>query len=129
MVRAGYEAFSRGDIEAALARASPRHRVVARCTTNRSTDPYRGHDGYRRLVAGIRRRLFRISSSRSRSCSLAERTRGGVPSLLGPTAATAARPSRSRETHSRSSCATARSLRSAMYREKAEALEAVGLRE
>ena len=52
MMRAGYEAFNRGDIEAALA---PLHPDIEwwPAADEPITDPYRGHDGYRRLVAGI----------------------------------------------------------------------------
>jgi uncharacterized protein len=53
MVRAGYEAFNRGDMEAALA---PLHPDIEwwPAADEPITDPYRGHDGYRSLVAGIR---------------------------------------------------------------------------
>ena len=53
MVRAGYEAYNRGDIEAALA---PLHPSIEwwPAADEPVTDPYRGHDGYRRLVAGAR---------------------------------------------------------------------------
>ena len=53
MVRAGYEAFNRGDAEAALATLHPDIEWWP-AADEPITDPYRGHDGYRRLVAGIR---------------------------------------------------------------------------
>jgi ketosteroid isomerase-like protein len=53
MVRAGYEAFNRGDIEAALAQLHPNLEWWP-AADEPITDPYRGHDGYRTLVAGIR---------------------------------------------------------------------------
>ena len=53
MVRAGYEAFNRGDIEAALA---PLHPSIEwwPAADEPITAPYRGHDGYRRLIAEAR---------------------------------------------------------------------------
>ena len=53
MVRAGYEAYNRGDIEVALA---PLHPSIEwwPAADEPVTDPYRGHDGYRRMVAGAR---------------------------------------------------------------------------
>ena len=53
MVRAGYEAFNRGDMEGAMAMLHP-DIVWWPAADEPFTDPYRGHDGYRRLVAGIR---------------------------------------------------------------------------
>ena len=53
MVRAGYEAFNRGDVEAALAQLHPDIEWWP-ATDEPITAPYRGHEGYRRLVAGIR---------------------------------------------------------------------------
>ena len=53
LVRAGYEAFSRGDMEAALA---PLHPSIEwwPAADEPITRPYRGHDGYRRLIAEAR---------------------------------------------------------------------------
>jgi uncharacterized protein len=53
MVRAGYEAYNRGDIEAALA---PLHPSIEwwPAADEPITAPYRGHAGYRKLVAGAR---------------------------------------------------------------------------
>jgi ketosteroid isomerase-like protein len=53
MVRAGYDAFNRGDIEAALA---PLHPDIEWWPAEDEpiTEPYRGHDGYRRLIAEAR---------------------------------------------------------------------------
>lgn len=53
MVRAGYEAFNRGDMEAALGTL---HRDIEwwPAADEPITDPYRGHDGHRRMVAAIR---------------------------------------------------------------------------
>ena len=125
MVRAGYEAFNRGDIEAALA---PLHPDIEwwPAADEPITDPYRGHDGYRRLVTGIREavpdlqieveELF-VAGGRVVACL-----------RFWAAAATAARPSRSAKRTS-PGCATARSLRSASTARKDEALEAVGLRE
>jgi len=53
IVRAGYEAYNRGDVEAALATLHPRIEWWP-AADEPITDPYRGHDGYRSLVAGAR---------------------------------------------------------------------------
>ena len=53
MVRAGYEAFNRGDVEASLATLHPDLEWWP-AGDEPITDPYRGHDGYRKLVTGIR---------------------------------------------------------------------------
>jgi ketosteroid isomerase-like protein len=67
MVRAGYDAYNRGDVEAALATLHPNIEWWP-ADDEPITDPYRGHEGYRKLVAGARRR-FRTSNSRLRNCS------------------------------------------------------------
>ena len=53
MVRAGYEAYNRGDIEAALA---PLHPDIEwwPAADEPITEPYRGHEGYRMLIAAAR---------------------------------------------------------------------------
>jgi len=53
MLRMGYEAFNRGDLEAALATLHPDIEWWP-ATDEPITAPYRGHDGYLSLVAGIR---------------------------------------------------------------------------
>ena len=53
IVRAGYEAYNRGDVEAALATLHPSIEWWP-AADEPITDPYRGHDGYRSLVAGAR---------------------------------------------------------------------------
>ena len=53
MVRAGYDAFNRGDMEAALAPLDPSIEWWP-ASDEPITRPYRGHDGYRRLVAEAR---------------------------------------------------------------------------
>jgi ketosteroid isomerase-like protein len=53
MMRMGYAAFNRGDMEAALATLHPDIEWWP-AADELIIDPYRGHDGYRRLVAGIR---------------------------------------------------------------------------
>ena len=53
IVRAGYEAYNRGDVEAALATLHPSIEWWP-AADEPMTDPYRGHDGYRNLVAGAR---------------------------------------------------------------------------
>jgi uncharacterized protein len=53
MVRAGYDAYNRGDVEAALATLHPNIEWWP-ADDEPITDPYRGHEGYRKLVAGAR---------------------------------------------------------------------------
>ena len=125
MVRAGYEAFNRGDIEAALA---PLHPDIEwwPAADEPITDPYRGHDGYRRLVAGIREavpdlqieveELF-VAGGRVVAC-LRFWGRGrdsGAPVEIRETHVTRLRDGKVIEVRE--------------YREKDEALEAAGLRE
>jgi ketosteroid isomerase-like protein len=124
-LRAGYEAHNRRDIEAALA---PLHPSIEwwPAADEPVTAPYRGHDGYRRLIAGVREavpdlqveveELF-VAGGRVVAC-LRFWGRGrdsGAPVEI-------------RETHvARLQDGKVIELRE--YREKAEALEAVGLSE
>ena len=125
MVRAGYDAFNRGDIEAAL---SPLHPDIEwwPAADEPITEPYRGHDGYGRLIA---------------------EARGGVPDLqteieelfvIGGRVVVCVRfwghgrdsgaPVEIRETHV-ARVRDGKILEVREYRAKEEALEAVGLSE
>jgi uncharacterized protein len=53
IVRAGYDAFNRGDVEAGLTPLDPAIEWWP-AADEPSTEPYRGHDGYRTLVGEIR---------------------------------------------------------------------------
>ncbi len=53
IVRAGYDAFNRGDIDAILATLDPAIEWWP-AADEPITEPYRGHDGYRALVGEIR---------------------------------------------------------------------------
>ena len=53
VVRAGYDAFNRGDMEAVLATLDPALEWWP-ATDEPITEPYRGHDGYLGLVGDIR---------------------------------------------------------------------------
>jgi len=53
IVRTGYDAFNRGDIEAILAALDPAIEWWP-ASDEPITAPYRGHDGYRSLVGEIR---------------------------------------------------------------------------
>jgi ketosteroid isomerase-like protein len=53
IVRAGYDAFNRGDLEANLAALDPAVEWWP-AADEPITEPYRGHDGYRTLVGEIR---------------------------------------------------------------------------
>jgi ketosteroid isomerase-like protein len=125
MVRAGYEAYNRGDIEAALA---PLHPDIEwwPAADEPITAPYRGHDGYRTLVAGGREavpdlqveieELF-VAGARVVAC-LRFWGRGGDSRV----------PVEIRETHV-ARVRDGKIIEVREYREKAEALEAVGLSE
>jgi hypothetical protein len=53
VIRAGYEAFNRGDMDAILATLDPALEWWP-ATDEPITEPYRGHDGYLALVADIK---------------------------------------------------------------------------
>src|SRR5438105_10029572 len=52
IVRDSYDTFNRGDVEAALSALAPSIEWWP-AADEPETEPYRGHDGYRRLVATV----------------------------------------------------------------------------
>jgi ketosteroid isomerase-like protein len=125
MVRAGYDGFNRRDIEAALA---PLHPSVEwwPAADEPITGPYRGHDGYRRLVAEAWEGVPDIQTQIEDLFVVGDRVvvsvrfwgRGrdsGVPVEI-------------RETHV-SRVRDGKIIEVREYRDKADALEAVGLSE
>ena len=125
MVRAGYEAFNRGDIEGGLA---PLHTSIEwwPATDEPVTRPYRGHDGYRRLVAETREAVPDIQAEIEELLVVGDRIviclrfwghgrDSGIPVEIRETVAGRLRDGKIVEIRE--------------YRARAEALEAVGLSE
>lgn len=125
MVRAGYEAFNRGDTEAAIA---PLHPDIEwwPAADEPITDPYRGHDGYLRLVAGIREAVPDIQIEVEELFVAGERV---VACLrFWGRGRDSGAPVEIRETHLARLC-DGKVIEVREYREKEAALEAAGVRE
>ena len=125
IVRAGYEAYNRGDVEAALATLHPSIEWWP-AADEPITDPHRGHDGYRSLVAGAREAFPDIQVEVedlfvARACVLACVRFSGRGRDSGV-------PFEIRETHV-ARFRDGKVIEVREYREKDEALDVLGLRE
>ena len=125
IVRLGYEAFNRGDIEAVVATLDPGIEWWP-AADELITQPYRGHDGYRALVAEAREGVPDLQAEIEEMFAGADRVvtclrfwgRGrdsGAPVEVRETNVARFREGRIIEVRE--------------FREKAEALEAAGLSE
>ena len=125
VVRDGYDSFNRGDIEEIVATLDPDIEWWP-ATDEPITQPYRGHDGYRTLVAEIREYVPDLQAEIEEIFAVADRVvtclrfwgRGrdsGVPVEIRETNVARFRDGKIVEVRE--------------YRDKAEALEAVGLSE
>jgi uncharacterized protein len=124
-VRAGYDAFNRGDIEAVVATLDPAIEWWP-AADEPITQPYRGYDGYRTLVGEIREYVPDLQAEIEEVFAVADQIvtrlrfwgRGrdsGVPVEIRETNVARFRDGKIIEVRE--------------YREKADALEAVGLSE
>jgi ketosteroid isomerase-like protein len=125
IARRGYDAFNRGDLEASLADLDPGIEWWP-ASDEPITDPYRGHDGYRRLLAEAREgvpdlqveieELYVVGDQVVTCVRFWGRGRDSGASV------------EIRETHL-ARVRQGKIIEVREYREKHEALEAVGLRE
>ena len=125
MVRAGYEAFNRGDMEAgslpftpASSGGPPRDEPITR--------PYRGHDGYRRLIAEAREAVPDIQTEIEELFVVEDRV--VVCVRFWGRGRDSGAPVEIRETHV-ARLRDGKIIEVREYRHKDDALEAVGLRE
>jgi ketosteroid isomerase-like protein len=125
IVRDGYDAFNRGDIEASLDHLDPSIEWWP-AADEPIIEPYRGHDGYRRLIAEVRdvspdiqveiEELFVVGDQVVACLHFRGRGReSGVPVEIRETQVARLHDGKIIEVHE--------------YRERDEALEAVGLSE
>ena len=125
IVCAGYDAFNRGDIEAIVATLDPAIEWWP-ATDEPTTEPYRGYDGYRSLVGEIREYVPDLQAEIQEAFAVGDQVvtclrfwgRGrdsGVPVEIRETNVARFRDGKIIEVRE--------------YRDKAEALEAVGLSE
>jgi len=125
VIREGYDAFNGGNIEGVVATLDPDIEWWP-AADEPITEPYRGHDGYRSLVAEIRDYVPDLQAEIEEVFAVADRVvtcvrfwgRGrdsGVPVEIRETNVARFRDGKIVEVRE--------------YREKAEALEAVGLAE
>jgi ketosteroid isomerase-like protein len=125
IVRDGYDAFNRGDTDGSLAHIHPSIEWWP-AADEPITEPYRGHEGYRRLVAAVRDGVQDIRAEIEELLAIRDQVvarvrfsgRGdasGVPAEILETQVARLRDGKIIEVHE--------------YREWGDALEAVGLSE
>jgi|SRR5215208_2398824 len=125
IVRRGYEAFNRWDIEAVVATLDPRIEWWP-ATDEPITDPYRGHDGYRALVDEIREYVPDLQVEAKEVFAVGDRVVGSLRFWgRGRDSGAAVEICETQVPRFRDG----KIIEVREYREKAEALEAVGLSE
>jgi ketosteroid isomerase-like protein len=125
VTRDGYDAFNRGDVEAIVATLDPSIEWWP-ATDEPMTHPYRGHDGYRTLVAEIREYVPDLQLEAEEVFAVGDRVVGCL--RFWGRGRDSGAPVEIRETHV-SLFRDGKIIEVREYREKAEALEAVGLSE
>jgi ketosteroid isomerase-like protein len=126
MLRRAYEAYERGDLDAAVADISPDCEYVAAGTVPGRTGTYRGPDGYRKFVAWLQEEF---SDSHARVDALID---AGDSVVVGATLRGQGRQSGIPVTFTFWQvwrCANGKFVRGQGFTNKAEALEAAGLLE
>ena len=124
-VRAGYDAFNRGDIEGALAPLDPDIEWWP-AADELITSPYRGHDGYRRLIAEAREGVPDLQTEIEELFVVGDRV--VVCVRFWGRGRDSGAPVEVRETHV-ARLRDGKIIEVREYREKAAPLEAVGLAE
>ena len=125
VTRDGYDAFNRGDIEAIVATLDPSIEWLP-AADEPITQPYRGHDGYRTLVAEIQEYVPDLQAEIEEVFAVADRV---VTCLrFWGRGRDSGAPVEIRETHI-ARLRDRKIIEVREYRDKAQALEAVGLSE